>query len=282
MPDKKFLEEYPLYKEFEIKRENNYYCDEELRNLPKPAINMFCEVCKSNQTFNMENDYYELGKNRDDGAEGKVVRAHYVCSSCTTNEIHFFIRFSKKVFEREEEGKKKTFSCLYAKKVGQYPAWSIESDEALEDLLGEHADYYKKGLICESQSYGIGAFAYFRRIAEDIIDNLLDSITDLIESEGKEEYKKALEQVKKTKRTEDKIDLVKELLPSSLRPKGMNPLKALHSALSAGLHNETDEECMAQAEIIRNVLTFLVNRVLKTKEESKKFTDNMGKLLGNK
>lgn len=278
MPHKKFLEKYPLYREFNIKCVKDYYfCDEFLVDLPKPAINMFCKVCNSNQTFNMMNDYNELEeKGIDARAVGTIVRAYYKCSSCGESEQYFFIKFLRKV------DKKKKISCLYAKKVGQTPPWSIEPDEVLEELLGKHADYYKKGLICESQNYGIGAYAYFRRITEDIIDNLLDSISDLIEPSEEEKYKKALQKTKKTKRTEDKIDLVKDLLPLSLKPEGMNPLKTLHSALSVGIHSKTDEECMEQAEIIRNVLVFLVNQILKTKEDKKKFTDRMRKLLEGK
>jgi len=284
MPNKEFLEKYPLYKEFKIKCEDNsYYCNELLRQLPKPAINMFCEVCNSDQTFNMMNDYYELEeKGRNAYAAETVVRAHYQCSSCRKSGTYFFIKFLTKAFERQKGSEKETFSCLYAKKVGQEPSWSIETDKVLEKLLGEHADYYKKGLVCESQNYGIGAYAYFRRITEDIIDNLLDSISGLIEPSEKEKYKKALEETQKTKRTEDKIDLVKDLLPLSLKPSGMNPLKTLHSALSVGIHSKTDEECMEQAEIIKNVLVFLVNQILKTKEDKKKFTDSMKKLLGKK
>lgn len=152
-------------------------------------------------------------------------------------------------------------------------------DKDLEKLLGAHAYFYKNGLTCESQGYGIGAYAYFRRITEDVIGSLLDSIPDLIEPSEQERYKTALEATKKEKRADKKIALVKDLLPSSLRPDGMNPLNILHSALSKGLHGKTDEECMEQAERIRESLVFLVEQILRAKEGSKKFTANMKKLL---
>ena len=83
MPNKEFLEKQPLYRKFEISCENDAYHDEFLFSLPKPAINIFCRTCNSNQTFNMVNDYWEL---EDDGrnakALGTIVRAHYKCSSC--------------------------------------------------------------------------------------------------------------------------------------------------------------------------------------------------------
>ncbi|MFZ0548883.1 MAG: hypothetical protein WAM60_25760, partial [Candidatus Promineifilaceae bacterium] len=56
-----------------------------------------------------------------------------------------------------------------------------------------------------------------------------------------EQYQFALAETKKTTITQDKINLVKDLLPAILRPDGMNPLSILHSSLSKGLHAESDE-----------------------------------------
>lgn len=136
--------------------------------------------------------------------------------------------------------------------------------------------------MCESQGYGIAAFSYYRRITEDIIDELLDSISDLIDIENKAQYQTALERTKKTRVTQEKIDLVKDLLPPILRPKGMNPLGVLHSQLSEGLHAETDEACLENAGHVREVLTFLVNQIIQSKESSKKFTESMQAILDKK
>jgi hypothetical protein len=89
-------------------------------------------------------------------------------------------------FDKDSEGD-------YVMKVGQAPSWDITPDRALEKMLGTRSDYYRKALVCESQSYGIGAFAYYRRIVEEIIDALLLDITDLVENdEQKEKYQQAL------------------------------------------------------------------------------------------
>ncbi|MDZ7680350.1 MAG: hypothetical protein U5J63_01245 [Fodinibius sp.] len=98
----------------------------------------------------------------------------------------------------------------------------------------ESSRHYKKGLICESQGYGIGAFSYYRRIVEDI-DDLLDEISSLLKGEELDKYQEALQKTKKTNVTQDKIELVKDLLPQILRPDNMNPLSTLHSTLSEGL-----------------------------------------------
>jgi hypothetical protein len=167
-------------------------------------------------------------------------------------------------------------------KVGQYPPWEIKTETNIEKILGDHSEYFKRGLVCESQGYGIGAFGYYRRITEEIIDNLLDEIQDLMSPSEREKYKSALEETKRTIVTQDKIQLVKDLLPTILRPDGMNPLAVLHSSLSEGLHAKTDEDCLSIAETCREVLVFLVNQVAASKLASKGFTESMRKLLDKK
>ncbi|MFC1604266.1 hypothetical protein ACFL5F_04485 [Planctomycetota bacterium] len=260
MPDAKFLETYPLYRKFGVELGYLY-----LRSIPKPPIRMHCHTCDCLQTFNMSNQYYD-NYSHDTPASGKIFRVVYKCAACNQCERFFMLQFGND----------------YVMKVGQYPSWEIVPDKALSDLLGEHQDYYKKGLVCESQGYGIGAYAYYRRIIEEIIDSLLDSIADLILESEKQQYLDALNQTKGTIIAKEKIELVKDLLPEILRPDGMNPLNLLHSTLSEGLHAKTDEECLEIAESIRDILVFLVNQILQTKESSKKFTARMRKLLEKK
>jgi hypothetical protein len=177
MPSRVFLETYPLYRKFKIE------LPPYLLQIDKPAIHMSCEVCKSDQTFNMVNKYAENCSEEYTKASGNIVRALYRCSSCGEYFRWFFILIST--------------NSEYIMKVGQHPAWEISIDRNLEKMLGDHADYYRKGLICESQGYGIGAFAYYRRIVEQIIDQLLIDITELIPDEEHEHYIEALEKVKK-------------------------------------------------------------------------------------
>ena len=167
-------------------------------------------------------------------------------------------------------------------KVGQHPPWEIVPEKNIEKMLDQHADFYKKGLICESQGYGIGAFAYYRRIVEEIIGQLLEDIAELFSGEEQKKYLKALEETKKTVVTQEKIELVQDLLPPILRPEGMNPLSTLHSLLSEGLHADSEEVCMEHAMSVRAVIVFLVNQVAASKAASKDFTQRMRTLLEKK
>ena len=262
MPDKEFLEDYPLYRKFKSE------FDTVLANLEKPPIHMNCEVCCSPHTFNMVNEYYENESHPNSAVEGTLVRARYKCTSCQDFHRVFYLKFGP--------------NAEYVMKVGQYPSWGIEISKEMESALGEYSEYYKKGLICESQSYGIGAYAYYRRIVEEIIDDLLTDISDLLEGEKKQNYQEALEEARKSNITQDKIEIVKDFLPPILRPNGMNPLSVLHSNLSEGLHAKSDEECLELSISIKEILLFLVKQISATKKSSKQFTKSMRKLIEKK
>ena len=238
-----------------------------LSDLDKVRINMWCPTCASHQTFGMQNEFDELCP--DDLAPevaGSHFRLLYQCTHCQEFERVFFV-----VADREG---------AWYRKVGQYPAWETKTDPEVERLLGQdHAGLYHKALVCESCSYGIAAFAYYRRIVEQVIDGLLDEIAGLMDGSELEKYKLALEATKKTIVAQDKIDLVKDLLPPILRPGRVNPLQVLHSVLSEGLHARTDEECLEDAALVRGALVFLVDQVAASAEASKSFTAGMRKLL---
>lgn len=278
MADKKFLEEYPLYRNYTFEPRKHWHRFE-IEELPTPAINLHCGKCESTQTYNVnESTKYTQPHGV---ADDNVFRLQYICTGCHNNIREFILRFQEgSVFDEES---REHIYHLQMKKIGQYPAWDIAMDKELENLLSEHADFYKSGLICESQGYGIGAFAYYRRIVEEVIDELLTSVEELLtDPEEKKKYAEALEKVKQTTVTQEKIELVKDLLPDSLRPDGINPLAALHSALSEGLHAENEDTCLEYAEAVRDALVFLVNRLVRTKSENKSFSTSMRKLLDKK
>lgn len=263
MPNKEFLETYPLYKKFKFER----LFPNQLDQIPQPKINVYCKNCKSIQTFVMTNRWYE-GRAVNNHYTGLVLHAKYICASCENFTQNYLIKFGE--------------DHDYIMKVGQYPPWEISVDKDLSKILDEYLNTYKKGLICESQGYGVGAYAYYRRIIEEIIDELLDSITELVDEENREKYENALQKTKKSHIAKDKIELVKDLLPSVLRPNGTNPLNLLHSQLSEGIHALPDEECLEKAGYIREILLFLVKEIVNHQNSSKAFTESMKKILDKK
>jgi len=53
MPNREFLEKYPLYRKFKLDDASSEGV------WGRPAIHMICHHCDSEQTFNMGNNYYE-------------------------------------------------------------------------------------------------------------------------------------------------------------------------------------------------------------------------------
>lgn len=277
MPDKNFLEEYPLYRKFDY--------TVEISN-PIPAINYKCDECGTTQTFLPNKDHYDrdkslsvlmaqIGRIQKAAGESEELQESdfiesliYICASCEKYQLFFFLHFCP--------------TQNYVEKIGQLPSWSIEIDSELEKALGSSKVLFKKGLICESQSYGIGAFTYYRRIIESVIDKLLEELAELISDQDRDSYLEALKQVKKSKVAKDKIEVVKEMMPGSLRPGGSNPLGLIHDSLSKGIHVETDEECLRYAATIRVALTYLVDQIYRSKDERTKFSESISQLLDKK
>jgi hypothetical protein len=231
---------------------------------------MYCPTCGSGQTFNMINEFGEGPFPANISTIGQTARAIYRCSSCMGFYRYFLLRFDK-----DEKG-------TFVAKAGQDPPMEITPEPTLEKALGKSAGLYKKGMECESQGYGIGAFSYYRRVVEEITDDLLNSISDLIVGEERAKYLEALEQVKKEHIATNKIKLVKDLLPATLRPQNANPLAILYEALSVGIHEESDELCIELAMHIREVLEYLISQVTAYKEAGKKLTPAMQKILEKK
>jgi hypothetical protein len=262
MPDRAFLEEYSLYSK------NSFSVPSTLDRVPQPSIKMSCAVCGTDQTFTMNNEYFETYGYNNVESSGQIVRARYLCMGCKKHYRYFFILIDE--------------DCKSITKVGQYPSWDISGNEEIERLLGEHKNYFRRGLICESQGYGIAAFAYYRRIVEEIIDLLLEQISDLMTNNEKVKYDEALKKTKTTRQATEKIDLIKDLLPPILRPDGMNPVKLLHESLSEGLHADTDNNCLQRAAEVRSVLAFLTAQIASTKRTANAFTAGMRTLLDKK
>ena len=75
------------------------------------------------------------------------------------------------------------------------------------------------------------------------------------------------------------VDLVKAGIPQVLLINGHNPLTLLHSALSEGLHAETDEQCLELATSIRVVLSDLAERLGNALKDHAELNNAVGRLM---
>ncbi len=269
---KNFLETYPLYKwiEFQATEDHEKYKDVKVH---PPAVNLDCSICESKQTYRV----YEDGSLANFGGhhDNNIYRLEYVCAGCKSANIEFLL-FVHRSNGHDAESKKYLYK-MKIQKIGQFPAWSINPDPGISKLLGEHVDTYKKGLVCESQGYGIGAFAYYRRIVEDNVESLLNQIKELVEDET--DVVKGIEEVKAEHNTEQRIRIASTVLPESLQVAGNNPLSVIYSALSEGLHVQDDETCLNLAHNIREALTYLVHQINLQTQGKRQFTESLKQIV---
>jgi hypothetical protein len=69
------------------------------------------------------------------------------------------------------------------------------------------------------------------------------------------------------------------VIPQVLYIKGHNPLTLLHSALSEGLHADSDEKCLQAANDIRLILAEFAERLSAALEEKRELDDALRRLL---
>ena len=149
-----------------------------------------------------------------------------------------------------------------ALKIGQWPPFGPSVPPRVISLIGPDRELFLKGRRAESHGMGIGAFGYYRRVVENQKDRLLDQIAKVAKRCGAStDMVSTIERAKMERQFARAIDSVKDAVPEVLRIDGHNPLTLLHSALSQGLHAESDESCLDLAKSIRVVLADLADRI---------------------
>jgi hypothetical protein len=72
---------------------------------------------------------------------------------------------------------------------------------------------------------------------------------------------------------------IKGAIPDVLKIDGHNPLTLLHKALSEGLHDRSEEECLELASSIRVVLSELADRIGQALKDEKELQDAVSRLI---
>ncbi len=244
---KEFLQIYPLYRSFIITRHVRL---DFLKY--SPSIKQHCIKCNEKQTYNFKSYDSQDWMSRVPSGNGieelyrnKSLKINYECKGCSNFELTFIVKFSD--------------DAKTVQKIGQYPGYSVSGDRQTSSMLGEAKLLYRKGLICESQSFGIAAFAYYRRIVELNMKNILLKVSEIFDNDiEKGKYVSAIELIVVAKIAAEKIKIIFDLLPPSMKPFGNNPLKLIYEILSIGIHELSDEECLDfSIDLRKNIEAFI-------------------------
>ena len=194
----------------------------------------------------------------------------YTCSNCQK---------SKKVFSIVASRDGESFAgTIY--KFGEQPIFGPPTPARLLKLIGPDRDIFLKGRRCENQGLGIGAFVYYRRVVENQKNRIFREIIKVLErlnapKENLELLNTAISETQFSKA----LEVAKPAIPESLLIDGHNPLKLLYGALSEGIHNMSDEDCLGYASSIRIVLGELSERLAQALKNEAELNHAISRLL---
>ncbi|MDF2189826.1 hypothetical protein [Paraflavitalea sp. CAU 1676] len=268
-----FLADAPLYSKVELFEDPNLDLKWELFTfLSEKAFKTYCPNDKEYHTFKLQKNYgqqflfananYDNNYFRKDGTFSFPFRIRSYCQFC-----NFPIDFMLDAFTLKPRGVSGEWPKVYIRKAGQLPAIQRRPDNDVYNYLTEtDKDLYGKALSSLSHGYGIGAFAYLRRIVENEIKHIVADISEL-DYENALKVKDANEKFNRDHNMTNLIDCIYPLLPISLRDMGQNPLKILYQQTSEGIHQLSEEECISKAQHIDKLLQFVIRRTKSLKFE---------------
>jgi hypothetical protein len=225
-------------------------------DITKPQIEAYCdsEKCGGIRYFDCEDTYSSLSHE-----EITIVGLHYRCRHCLEGYKWFSLLTLKT----------KDGCSGYAIKLGEWPQFGEPVPPRLISLIEPDRELFLKGKDSEDQGFGIGAFAYYRRVVENqwqrLIDEIIKVLTNLKKpTERIENFKKA----KSETQFEKAVTSIKDEIPESLLIAGQhNPLVLLHKVTSVDAHKLSDNECLIRAKSIRLILCELSERLANSMQD---------------
>ncbi len=236
--------------------------------LQTPELQLHCdsEICNGVRVFQCHEERYV-----STGWEFEFMT--YLCKNCGKTQRTFALAVLP-------DGTKNTGRVI---KLGEVPPFGPPTPSRVMKLVGEDRELFLKGRRAELRGLGIGAFAYYRRVVEEQKGRII------------KEVGKVAAKIKPSRETADlfakaeaetqfstAIDMIKSAIPESLLIDGHNPLTLLHTALSEGLHAQSDEYCLELAASIRVVLTELAERISTALKEEATLKNAVSRLLNRK
>lgn len=235
-----------------------------------PELNLYCdnEACTGFRLFESKSSV-QLTKDA-----AKNIFVTYSCKNCE-QKSKMYALWTYLNADRET-------GILY--KYGEIPEFGPPTRAKVISILGAEKDYYFKGRRAENQGLGIAAFAYYRRVVENQKNKIFDEIIKTVQKVDPSNITllKELEIAKQETQFTKAVDSVKHGIPQALLIDGHNPLTLLHAALSEGLHEKSDEDCLQLATSIRLVLTDLVERMANAVKETRELKTALSRILQRK
>ena len=268
-----FLKDYPLYSKVQLfDTFDKEYIFRVFVYFENKAYEFYCPFEKSYHTFKItknRGEQYEIHEDKVPAfyrdKSGKINFSFYLESNCQSCGYKMDLLLN--IFSDTAYSVKDKFPTLYVRKIGQLPAFERNPEKEVLDYLNEEdKGNYSKALANLSIGYGIGAFAYFRRIIENEIKRLVNDISQL-DIEDSDKVKAAWTEYEQNHQMSILIDNINPYIPKSLKELGDNPIRLLHQQLSGGIHEYSEETCQEKARQIDILLRHVIKKVNSEKFE---------------
>jgi hypothetical protein len=236
--------------------------------LETPEIELHCEneICDGVRRFRCTDTHYISGS-----VDFEFVK--YVCKNCGMTQKTFSLAVAT-------DGKQ---TSGRVQKLGELPPFGPPTPPRVMKLVGEDRELFLKGRRAELRGLGIGAFAYYRRVVEEQKGRIIEEVGKVAAKiNPSRETAELFARARAETQFSTAIDMIKSAIPETLQIDGHNPLTLLHSALSEGLHAQTDEQCLELATSIRVVLTELAERISTALKEEATLKSAVSRLLNRK
>jgi hypothetical protein len=252
----RFFESGDLYREYPVPgTESTHYGSGSEDDFAVPTslrIQLPCPSCEGvARTFAIAFEPKQMERSSVDFRVGETYMVRFGCTHCQGQRYAFLVQVGRTTDPRG----------LHVVKAGVWPSVQPAPSADLAQGLGTAAHLFGRGLTVEKFGFGIGAFAYYRRVTEDIIGRLLADLRVYAEEAELPELVRAVDKTASEHQAAQKIAIVKDLVPKVLRPGNQNPLGTLYKALSEGIHGGTEDECLGRAAALRVAIEFLVTRL---------------------
>ena len=144
-------------------------------------------------------------------------------------------------------------------KVGQYPSYAdmvIPEIKKYRTILDKQYREFSRAIGLFANGIGVGSFVYLRRIIEGLVFDKFSEVSKDLEISADDFSKR---------RFDEKIDMLSDYLPDLLVSK-----KNLYGIVGKGVHELSEEECLAMFPIIRTGIELILDDILNETEKAKK------------
>ena len=241
----------------------------------KPELELHCsnDLCNGFRFFRCAEVFSSTGAYLEENSPN-YLHVTYQCSNCRINRKVYSLAVILSTTEQSHG------MCC---KFGELPPYGPPVPPKLIKLIGPDRDIFLKGRKCENQGLGIGAFTYYRRVVENQKNRILKEIVKVSEKIGVPQDKiDTLREAIKETQFSKALKMAKDVMPESLLINGHSPILLLHRALSRGVHELSDEECLKLAGTVRLVLGELSERLSAILKDKAELTEAISTLMPQK